>query len=71
MSKAPEDFLAALNTRSQEIFKKIVERYLETGMPVGSPGMEVEGMEPDTYDVVLFGKDGRTTFARYRGEELA
>ena len=37
------------------------------GMPVGSPGMEVEGMEPDTYDVVLFGAAGRTTFARYRG----
>ena len=41
------------------------------GMPVGSPGMEVEDMQPDTYDVVLFGKDGRSTFARYRGGELA
>lgn len=41
------------------------------GMPVGSPGMEVEGMEPDTYDVVLFGKDGRSTFARYHGGEPA
>jgi hypothetical protein len=37
------------------------------GMPVGSPGMEVEGMEPDTYDVVLFGPSKRTVFARYRG----
>ena len=37
------------------------------GMPVGSPGMEVEGVEDDTYDVVLFGAAGRTTFARYRG----
>jgi len=36
MAKPPEDFLAVLNTRSQDIFKKIVERYLETGMPVGS-----------------------------------
>lgn len=36
MSKAPEDFLAVLSTRSQDIFKKIVERYLETGTPVGS-----------------------------------
>ena len=36
MSKAPEDFLAVLNTRSQDIFRKIVERYLETGTPVGS-----------------------------------
>lgn len=40
------------------------------GMPVGSPGMEVDGMEPATYDVVLFGPEGRYTFARYRGEEL-
>lgn len=37
------------------------------GMPAGSPGMEVEGMEPDTYEVVLFGPAGRSTFARYRG----
>ncbi|MEO5805401.1 heat-inducible transcriptional repressor HrcA [Devosia sp.] len=36
MPKAPEEFLSVLNTRSQEIFKKIVERYLDTGMPVGS-----------------------------------
>jgi hypothetical protein len=37
------------------------------GMPVGSPGMEIEGMAPDTYDVVLFGPSGQTTFARYQG----
>jgi hypothetical protein len=37
------------------------------GMPAGSPGMEVEGMEPATYEVVLFGSESRTTFARYRG----
>ena len=30
------------------------------GMPVGSPGMEMEGMEPDTYEVVLFGPAGRS-----------
>ena len=36
-------------------------------MPVGSPGMEVAGREPDTYDVILFGPTGRRTFARYRG----
>ncbi|CAA2159015.1 hypothetical protein MBRA_04253 [Methylobacterium brachiatum] len=41
------------------------------GMPLGSPGMEVGGMEPDTYEVVLFGKDGRSPFARYRGGEPA
>ena len=37
------------------------------GMPAGSPGMEVEGMEPDTYAVVLFGPEGRSPLARYRG----
>jgi len=36
MAKLPEDFLSVLNSRSQEIFRKIVERYLETGAPVGS-----------------------------------
>jgi hypothetical protein len=38
-------------------------------MPVGSPGMEVAGVEDDTYDVVLFGTPGQTTFARYRGTQ--
>jgi hypothetical protein len=36
-------------------------------MPIGSPGMEVEGAAPETYDVLLFGDGKRTTFARYRG----
>ncbi|GGF41425.1 heat-inducible transcription repressor HrcA [Youhaiella tibetensis] len=36
MPKPPEEFLTALNARSQDIFKKLVERYLETGEPVGS-----------------------------------
>ena len=30
------EFLDALNQRSQEIFRKLVERYLDTGVPVGS-----------------------------------
>jgi hypothetical protein len=37
------------------------------GMPVGSPGMEVDGVEPDEYDVVLFGQGGQRRFARFRG----
>ena len=41
------------------------------GMPAGSPGMEVEGMEPDTYDVILFAPGGRRKFARYRGGTVA
>ena len=31
-----EQFLATLNARSQEIFRQLVEQYLETGAPVGS-----------------------------------
>jgi hypothetical protein len=30
------------------------------GMPVGSPGMEVPGREPERYDVLTFDKDGNT-----------
>jgi hypothetical protein len=37
------------------------------GMPVGSPGMEVDGMEPETYEVILFGPAGQRTFAKFRG----
>jgi hypothetical protein len=37
------------------------------GMPVGSPGMEVEGTPPETYDVVAFGPSGQRVFARYEG----
>jgi heat-inducible transcriptional repressor len=36
MVKPNEDFLSVLNLRSQEIFRKLVERYLDTGIPVGS-----------------------------------
>lgn len=39
------------------------------GMPVGSPGMEVEGVKPDTYDVVLFGPEAQRAFARFRGTQ--
>ena len=37
------------------------------GMPIGSPGMEVDGSEPETYSVVLFGPLGQQIFARYQG----
>jgi hypothetical protein len=33
-------------------------------MPIGSPGME--GGTPEEYEVVLFGKEGRGVFGRYR-----
>jgi heat-inducible transcriptional repressor len=34
--KIPEDMLSQLNSRSRDIFRKLVERYLETGAPVAS-----------------------------------
>jgi hypothetical protein len=36
------------------------------GMPIGSPGMQ--NGRPETYEVVLFGAQGRRTFARYKGD---
>ena len=39
------------------------------GMPVGSPGMEVEGVAPEVYDVVQFSEGGPSTFARYKGAQ--
>ena len=36
------------------------------GMPVGSPGMEVDGTRRDAFDVVLFGEEGsRKVYQRY------
>ncbi len=37
------------------------------GMPVGSPGMEVPGQSPQTYEVVIFSAGRQHAFARYRG----
>lgn len=38
------------------------------GMPIGSPGMEVPGQAPDSYDVLSFdGRGGRAVFMRFRG----
>jgi len=39
------------------------------GMPVGSPGMEVEGTRRDAYDVVLFAENGsRKVFRSYTAQ---
>ena len=38
------------------------------GMPIGSPGMEVAGVNPQPYDVIAFGKDGKShVFTSHRG----
>jgi hypothetical protein len=41
------------------------------GMPTGSPGMEVPGEAPDTYEVVAFGSGPHRVFMRFRGGESA
>lgn len=56
------------------IKRLLVERPLAAGlavagMPVGSPGMEVVGTPPETYEVVLFGPEQQRVFARYRGSQ--
>ncbi len=35
------------------------------GMPIGSPGMEVEGRDADSYDVMLVTEGGSTVFASH------
>lgn len=37
------------------------------GMPLGSPGMEVAGQPPETYEVMIFSPGRQSVFARYRG----
>jgi len=37
------------------------------GMPVGSPGMEVDGSPAEEYTVFLFGAFGKRPFETYRG----
>lgn len=37
------------------------------GMPVGTPGMEVEGMEPETSAVMTFGAAPPSVYRRFHG----
>lgn len=56
---------------AQEIRRLLTERpqalgLAVPGMPVGSPGMEVEGTRRDAFDVVLFGENGsRKVYQHY------
>ncbi|WP_442864925.1 DUF411 domain-containing protein [Bosea sp. NBC_00550] len=57
---------------AEAIKRLLVERPRATGlavagMPVGSPGMEVRGQAPDTYEVVIFSAGTQSVFRRYRG----
>jgi hypothetical protein len=37
------------------------------GMPVGSPGMEIQGVPPEMYAVIIFGPSGRREWAKFKG----
>lgn len=54
------DLKRALATRPKGVTGLAV-----AGMPLGSPGMEMPGMQAQHYDVVAFGPSGRRVFARY------
>jgi hypothetical protein len=56
-----------------EVERLLIERpsiagLLVPGMPIGSPGMEVEGTSPETFEVLAFDEAGNVeVFARYNG----
>jgi hypothetical protein len=55
-----EDVRRLLNERPEVIGVAV------PGMPIGSPGMEVAGAEPQPFDVLTFDKAGNTAvFASY------
>lgn len=39
------------------------------GMPSGSPGMEFDGTPAEPFDVIAFGPNGQTRFARFKGAD--
>jgi hypothetical protein len=56
---------------AQDIRKLLAERppvagIAVPGMPIGSPGMEVQGVKPQAYDVIAFARQGtRRVFASH------
>jgi hypothetical protein len=59
---------------AQEIRRLLIERpkaigLAVPGMPIGSPGMEVDGTRRDAFDVLLFGEDGsRRVYQHYAAQ---
>ena len=54
------DMKRAMATRPKDVRGLAV-----TGMPLGSPGMEVPGAKAEGYDVIAFGADGSKLFAHH------
>jgi hypothetical protein len=59
----------------ESAIRKILDEQLRAkglavpGMPIGSPGMEVDGSPPEDYTVYAFGDFGVRPYARYRGAQ--
>ncbi len=66
-----DDYIIEGHIPVAEIERLVIERpdiigLAVPGMPIGSPGMEVEGSDPQPYEVIAFDKSGRTeVFASY------
>lgn len=65
------DYVVEGHVPAREVIRLLEERpeavgLAVPGMPIGSPGMEMPGREPDPYSVLLFDAEGDVrVFARY------
>lgn len=50
---------------SKEFLEAGKKRLAVPGMPTGSPGMEMPGFSPDSYEVILFDDKQSQVFSRY------
>ena len=67
-----EGYLIEGHVPAAALRRLLAERPVATGlavpgMPAGSPGMDFPGVDPEHYDVVLFGPAVQTRFARFLG----
>ena len=72
MTAGHSKIVMLVHVPADTIKRLLVERPRATGlavagMPIGSPGMEVSGTPPETYEVLLFGQGQQRVFACYRG----
>jgi len=60
------DYVVEGHTPAEDVKRMLAERpdavgIAVPGMPIGSPGMEVVGRDPQPYDVMLFTREGGAT----------
>ncbi len=59
------DYVVEGHVPAEDVRRLLAEKPAETvglavpGMPIGSPGMEIEGRPAQSYDVFMFTRDGR------------